>query len=239
MENFEKCTVAMLGGPCSQHVTAISAPKCYNNVPMITHPGPMYILSMQTLDTLINRIMNKWFTRLDHVITSSMTARFTVYYACSHWFWQASWRLKGTSKLRTKEGQAVGLISQTGTSRRWGLMTVGHGACDVTFWHMIVDIGLGMRPVNERRRYIVTTSLISWTHTRTDPCGCWNVTEDDKWSGMLRRKVAVVPQLGFGVMNQHDAPKTVSVKILESFGLWSLTIIETPLWLYQIIVSRR
>ena len=21
MENFEKCTVAMLGGPCSQHVT--------------------------------------------------------------------------------------------------------------------------------------------------------------------------------------------------------------------------
>ena len=23
MENFEKCTVAMLGGPCSQHVTGI------------------------------------------------------------------------------------------------------------------------------------------------------------------------------------------------------------------------
>ena len=34
-------------------------------------------------------------------------------------------------------------------------------------------ISLGMRPVNERRRYIVTTSLIGWTHTLTDACkGC-------------------------------------------------------------------
>ena len=32
-------------------------------------------------------------------------------------------------------------------------------------------IGLGMRPANERRRYIVTTSLIGWTHTETDPWG--------------------------------------------------------------------
>ena len=40
MKNFEKCTVAMLGGPCSQHVTGNtsrqnqpqSAIMCYNSV---------------------------------------------------------------------------------------------------------------------------------------------------------------------------------------------------------------
>ena len=30
-------------------------------------------------------------------------------------------------------------------------------------WH--AGISLGMRPANERRRYIVTTSLIGWEHT--------------------------------------------------------------------------
>ena len=29
-----------------------------------------------------------------------------------------------------------------------------------------------MRPVNERRRYNVTSSLIDWTHIRNDPCIC-------------------------------------------------------------------
>ena len=27
-----------------------------------------------------------------------------------------------------------------------------------------------MRPANERRRYIVTSSLIGWVHTQNDPC---------------------------------------------------------------------
>ena len=27
-----------------------------------------------------------------------------------------------------------------------------------------------MRPANERRRYIVTSSLIGWVHTQKDPC---------------------------------------------------------------------
>ena len=31
-------------------------------------------------------------------------------------------------------------------------------------------ISLGMRPANGRRRYIVTTSLIGWAHTKIDPC---------------------------------------------------------------------
>ena len=35
-------------------------------------------------------------------------------------------------------------------------------------------ISLGMRPVNERRRYIVTTSLIGWTYTWTDSCCIYN-----------------------------------------------------------------
>ena len=29
---------------------------------------------------------------------------------------------------------------------------------------------LWMRPANERRRYIVTSSLISWAHTQNGPC---------------------------------------------------------------------
>ena len=59
MENFEKCTVAMLGGPCSQHVTGNTSrlyqpqsaiisntpfphqkvPKIYNDIPV-----PLYLL---------------------------------------------------------------------------------------------------------------------------------------------------------------------------------------------------
>ena len=32
-----------------------------------------------------------------------------------------------------------------------------------------------MGPVNEGRRYIVTSSLVGWTHTQNDPCQCiWN-----------------------------------------------------------------
>ena len=36
MENFEKCTVAMLGGPCSQHVTGHTSRQnqCYNKYPI-------------------------------------------------------------------------------------------------------------------------------------------------------------------------------------------------------------
>ena len=33
---------------------------------------------------------------------------------------------------------------------------------------MSPGISLGMRTANETRRYIVTTSLIGWAHTKTD-----------------------------------------------------------------------
>ena len=34
---------------------------------------------------------------------------------------------------------------------------------------------LGMDSANERRRYIVTSSLIGWVHTQNDPCYMTNV----------------------------------------------------------------
>ena len=34
----------------------------------------------------------------------------------------------------------------------------------------VLGIILCMRPANERRRYIVTSSLIGWVHTQNDPC---------------------------------------------------------------------
>ena len=45
-----------------------------------------------------------------------------------------------------------------------------------SFWRQcnvfITDSGiiLHMRPANERRRYVVTSSLIGWVHTQNDPC---------------------------------------------------------------------
>ena len=38
----------------------------------------------------------------------------------------------------------------------------------------ISGIILCMRPANERRRYIVTSSLIGWAHTQNDPCDIKN-----------------------------------------------------------------
>ena len=37
MENFEKCTVAMLGGPCSQHVTGNTSRQNQPQSAIITH----------------------------------------------------------------------------------------------------------------------------------------------------------------------------------------------------------
>ena len=38
----------------------------------------------------------------------------------------------------------------------------------------VAGISLGMCPANERCHYNVTTSLIGWVHTKTDPCCCWS-----------------------------------------------------------------
>ena len=43
-------------------------------------------------------------------------------------------------------------------------------------WSSLAGIISCMRPTNERRRYIVTSSLIGWAHTQNDPCqvmACW------------------------------------------------------------------
>ena len=34
-------------------------------------------------------------------------------------------------------------------------------------WDIPAGISLGVRPANERRRYIVTTSLIGWAHNQS------------------------------------------------------------------------
>ena len=40
----------------------------------------------------------------------------------------------------------------------------------VPYWTMLHGIILCMHPANERRRYIVTSSLIGWAHIQNDPC---------------------------------------------------------------------
>ena len=47
----------------------------------------------------------------------------------------------------------------------WCLLLI-HGNSIYTYAGII----LCMRPANERRRYIVTSSLIGWAHTQNDPC---------------------------------------------------------------------
>ena len=40
-------------------------------------------------------------------------------------------------------------------------------------------------PANERRRYIVTSSLIGWVQTQNDPCTCWNIISKVEWIGYI------------------------------------------------------
>ena len=49
------------------------------------------------------------------------------------------------------------------------------GKC-VTLIHYEAGIILWMRPANERRRYIVTSSLIGWAHRQNDPWVSSNIT---------------------------------------------------------------
>ena len=44
---------------------------------------------------------------------------------------------------------------------------------------------LCMRPANEKRRYVVTSSLIDWAHTQNDPCCCW-WPRDAMMNGLLK-----------------------------------------------------
>ena len=55
------------------------------------------------------------------------------------------------------------------------------------FWvakpRVLAGIILWMRPANERRRYIVTSSLIGWAHTQNDPCAwLWRFIFLQLWS---------------------------------------------------------
>ena len=48
-----------------------------------------------------------------------------------------------------------------------------------------------MRPANERRRYIVTSSLIGWVHTQNDPCST--------------NKYVVLVELSLDVIDNHKS----------------------------------
>ena len=49
-------------------------------------------------------------------------------------------------------------------------LVMWHQLMGLLSWKPFTGISLGMRPDNERRRYIVTTSLIGCAHTWTEPC---------------------------------------------------------------------
>ena len=48
MENFEKCTVAMPGGLCSQHVTGNTSRQNQPQSAMICNKGPIELQNVQT-----------------------------------------------------------------------------------------------------------------------------------------------------------------------------------------------
>ena len=54
MENFEKCTVAMLGGPCSQHVTG-------NTSRLNQHQSAIICTISWVIDLISNKIEISWF----------------------------------------------------------------------------------------------------------------------------------------------------------------------------------
>ena len=51
------------------------------------------------------------------------------------------------------------------------------------------QIILSMRPVNERRRYAVTPSLIGWAHTKNDPSDWWFIVPHTQGKHCLERQI--------------------------------------------------
>ena len=60
MENFEKCTVAMLGGPCSQHVTGNTSRLNQPQSAIITHPSPHFNCSTIEVWEWISNFIPHW-----------------------------------------------------------------------------------------------------------------------------------------------------------------------------------
>ena len=76
----------------------------------------------------------------------------------------------------------------------------------------MAGIILCMHPANERRRYNVTSSLIGWAHSQTDPClggrlfavGLWCVHRavQTSWMGST---ATLMPPAGFNSLRPSDA----------------------------------
>ena len=74
---------------------------------------------------------------------------------------------------------------------------------------------LCMPPANDRLRYIVTASLIGWTHTQNDPCSWWQLGPEI--NADLKGKY----QIGFRIFHQ----KIYSIfhwNKLQLVSIWSI-----------------
>ena len=88
-----------------------------------------------------------------------------------------------TNVERMKSNKDKGVSVYTGKNissyclSKWQLLVQPMMKISSIWPHFCFSAGiiLCMGPANEGRRYIVTLSLIGWTHTQNDPCQCiWN-----------------------------------------------------------------
>ena len=77
---------------------------------------------------------------------------------------------------------------------------------------------LCVRPANERRRYIVTPSLIGWAHTQNDPC----ILNNGRWPGSS--------SVG------QQTPTSVSIKWLLQQNREHKKVLKTKYFLHQLPV---
>ena len=71
------------------------------------------------------------------------------------------------------------------------------------FTCVLLRISLGMRPANERHRYIVTTSLIGWAQTETDTCAsCYHRCANGE---ILKNMNKIVPCQSATICNESYA----------------------------------
>ena len=94
-----------------------------------------------------------------------------------------------------------------------------------------------MHPVNGRRRYIVTSSLIGWAHAQNDPCyrDCFNIIKmsviqiksyDNRHDVLLRTETIciIIPVWQYEIsLCKHDDIKTV-LNPLRSEWMWWIWI---------------
>ena len=81
---------------------------------------------------------------------------------------------------------------------------------------------LGLRPANERRRYLVTTSLIGWMLTWNQPClhTCVTARADRRWKTLVCEMIVLFK---IYLMTERSSRQFTS---LIRFGLLKYSVIE-------------